>query len=69
MTDKSMLFGLSIGNPYARAQIPLDMHPRALDTPKTTVKKSYSTKPKLNKLYHSAGEVLHCKHQHLDKDF
>lgn len=33
----SMLFGLSIGNPNALAQIPFDKHPKALETPKTTV--------------------------------
>lgn len=32
-----MLFGLSIGNPNARDQIPFERQPRALDTPKTTV--------------------------------
>ncbi len=32
-----MLFGLSIGNPKARAHIPLDRTPMALETPKTTV--------------------------------
>lgn len=37
MNAKSMLFGLSIGNPKARDQIPLERHPRALETPKTTV--------------------------------
>jgi hypothetical protein len=33
----SILFGLSIGKPNARDHIPLDRHPRALETPKTTV--------------------------------
>ena len=34
---KSMLFGLSIGNPNTLAQIPFDIHPKALETPNTTV--------------------------------
>jgi len=33
----SILLGLSIGNPKARAQIPLAKQPRALETPKRTV--------------------------------
>lgn len=37
MKDISILFGLSIGKPKARAQIPLDKTPMALETPKTTV--------------------------------
>jgi len=32
-----MLLGLSIGRPRALAQTPLDMHPKALETPKATV--------------------------------
>ena len=32
-----MLFGLSIGSPKALDHIPFDMHPSALETPKTTV--------------------------------
>lgn len=37
INEMSILFGLSIGNPKARAQIPLERTPIALDTPKTTV--------------------------------
>jgi len=32
-----ILFGLSIGSPKARAHIPLERHPRALETPNATV--------------------------------
>jgi hypothetical protein len=32
-----MLLGLYIGSPNARDQTPLERHPKALDTPKTTV--------------------------------
>jgi len=32
-----ILFGLSIGRPRALAQSPLDIQPKALETPKATV--------------------------------
>jgi len=32
-----ILFGLSIGRPIALAQRPLDIQPKALETPKATV--------------------------------
>lgn len=37
MKEMSILLGLSIGNPKARAQIPFERTPIALETPKTTV--------------------------------
>lgn len=37
MKAMSILFGLSIGNPNALDQTPLERHPTALETPKTTV--------------------------------
>lgn len=35
--EMSMLLGLSIGSPKTLAQIPFDKHPKALETPNTTV--------------------------------
>ena len=37
MYSRSILLGLSIGNPNALDQTPFDKHPNALETPNTTV--------------------------------
>jgi len=46
MNEISILLGLSIGRPKILAQTPFERHPRARETPKTTVKNSNSFNPK-----------------------
>lgn len=56
----SILLGLSIGNPKARAQTPLVKQPRDLETPNTTVQKSFSAIPISKRdMYRNVGGELH----------